>query len=323
MPVFFLTSGGLYEIPPSSDPAGAAAAAEAAANAYTDAAIFAVTASAGRAKIATLTAIPNLSAVTLNTLDPPATVVQGDKVLVLGTASPDGVAPVSAAYAGLYDVGAVVAGVAPFTRNASYNTAAEICGAAWFVTDGTYSNDFWACTNVASSTTLDTTALAFVQIAGALSNNAAQALGVAASGTSHDVSRADHVHAMPAFLPAMVPIGGYSSVDGTEGTVVIGGSPYALLGTDYSRTGLTATWELVVGGSVTSPNTGTITLWDVGAGAAAATISITSSTAGTSHSAVITAPGTAKTYELRASVTGGTAANYVIINSAAIRITWA
>lgn len=181
-----------------AEPLGAAAAAVVTANAYTDASISAITTGAGRAKIATLVSIANLSSVTLNTLDPLSTPTQGDKVLVLGNASPDGVIAASAAYGGLYDVGVVVAGVAPFTRNTNYNTIAEICGASWFVTDGTYSNDFWACTTDPTGAVLNTTPLTFVQIAGALSNNAPQPLGiVAGSGTSHDVSRADHVHLLP------------------------------------------------------------------------------------------------------------------------------
>jgi hypothetical protein len=184
-----------------ADPAGAAATAQAnavlAANAYTDASILAVTTGSGRAKIASTVTVPNLSAVALNTLDPSVIPVTGDKVLLLGSASPDGVIPVTPAYGGLYDVGVVVAGVAPFTRNANYNTAAEICGASWFVTNGVYSNDFWACTNDVATTTLNVTPLTFVQFAGALSNNAAQPLGVASAGTSHDVSRADHVHVLP------------------------------------------------------------------------------------------------------------------------------
>jgi hypothetical protein len=120
----------------------------------------------------------------------------------------------------------------------------------------------------------------------------------------------------------MVPLGGYATVDGTLGTVVIGGSPYPILDTDYDRTGLTATWLLVVGGSVTSGDTGTVILWDVADAVAVATITITSSTAVTSHTASFTPPATAKTYELRASVTGGATANYVVVNSTALRVTW-
>lgn len=306
-----------------ADPSGSSASALASANAYTDASIFAVTTGSGRAKLATTVTLPNLSSVTLTSLDPMTTPAAGDKVLVLGVASPDGVAPATAAYGGLYDVGAVVAGVAALTRNANYNTIGEICGASWFVTDGIYSNDFWACTTDPSGAVLNTTPLTFIQFSGALSNNAPQPLGVASPGTSHDVSRADHVHATPTHPPAMILLGGYATVDGTMGTAVIGGTPYALLDTDYDRTGLTATWEFVVGGSVTAPDTGTIVLWDVGGGAPAASISVTSGTPVTSHSTPLAAPVATKTYELRASVTGGGAGNYVVVNSAAIRVTWA
>lgn len=157
----------------------------------------------------------------------------------------------------------------------------------------------------------------------ALTNTTPLALGTAASGSSSDVARVDHVHAMPAFPPAMIPLGGYSTVDGTMGTVAIGGSPYALINTDYDRTGLATTWAFVLGGSVTNPDVGTVVLWDVAGAAAAATITVTLATPVTSHSTTFTAPTIATTYELRASVTGGGVGNYVIINSAAIRITWA
>lgn len=156
-----------------------------------------------------------------------------------------------------------------------------------------------------------------------LSNITPVALGVADAGTGTEASRNDHRHAMPAFPPAMIPLGGYSTVDGTMGTTAIGGSPYALINTDYLRTGLTATWAFVLGGSVTAPDVGTVVLWDVAGAAAAATITVTLATPVTSHSTTFTAPTIATTYELRASVTGGGVGNYVIINSAAIRITWA
>lgn len=265
-----------------ADPVGAAAAAQAAAvvtaNAYTDAAIFAVTSSADRARIATLVTIPDLSSVTLAPLDPalaPAFLVEGDKVLVLGQASPDGVILPSDAYAGLYDVGPMVAGVAALTRNPSYNTAVEICGATWFVTDGTYSNDFWACTNDPTTTILDNTSLAFVQIAGALSNNAAQALGVAASGTSHDVSRADHVHAMP----TAGDVGAMVNPMTTEGDLITGGAAGVpgRLGIGANGTVLTVTagvpaWAAAAGGVDTSFQAAPDTGWTAG-GNGTATIS--------------------------------------------------
>ena len=157
----------------------------------------------------------------------------------------------------------------------------------------------------------------------ALTNTTPLALGTAASGSSSDVARVDHVHAMPAFPPAMIPLGGYSTVDGTMGTTAIGGSPYALIKTDYDRTGLATTWAFVLGGSVTNPDTGTVVLWDVAGAAAVATLTVASATPATSHSSTFASPSTLTTYELRASVTGGGVGNYVIINSAAIRITWA
>jgi hypothetical protein len=155
-----------------------------------------------------------------------------------------------------------------------------------------------------------------------ISTSPPQDLGSPAPGSATSASASDHVHQMPSFPPAMIPLGGYATVDGTQGEVVIGGSPYPILDTDYNRAGLTATWTFVVGGSVTSGDTGTVVLWDVAGAAAAATITITSSTAVTSHTASFTPPASGKTYELRASVTIGTAANYVVVNSTALRVTW-
>lgn len=167
--------------------------------------------------------------------------------------------------------------------------------------------------------TATTSAVGVVQ----LSNATPQALGSATPGTAGTVSDAGHRHAMPAFPPAMIPLGGYSTVDGTMGTVAIGGSPYALIKTDYDRTGLATTWAFVLGGSVTAPDVGTVVLWDVALAVAAATITVTSATPVTSHSTTFVSPSTLTTYEVRASVTGGGVGNYVVINSAAIRITWA
>ena len=127
--------------------------------------------------------------------------------------------------------------------------------------------------------------------------------------------------------PAMIPLGGYSSVDGTMGTAVVGGSPFALTASDYDVPGRATTFTFVLGGSVAAnspPDTGTVVLWDITLGAAVATISVTSNTPATSHGTAFVPLGGARTYEVRASVAPGVGVgNYVIINNAAIRVTWA
>lgn len=119
-----------------------------------------------------------------------------------------------------------------------------------------------------------------------------------------------------------LPIGGYYKVDATMGTLVIGGSPEAYNASAHAITGRTQTWTFLVSASVTSGQTATIDLYDLTASAVAATVSVTATTAGTPHTASITLPDTARSYELRASVTGTTTSHYVAILSAAIKQNW-
>src|SRR5438105_3890093 len=86
-------------------------------------------------RIATQAAIANLSSVSVS--QDGVTLVQNDRVLVLNGASPDGIVAVSNAYNGLYNVGTVAAGLAPFVRSADANTAAGLAGMSAFVSQGT------------------------------------------------------------------------------------------------------------------------------------------------------------------------------------------
>lgn len=122
--------------------------------------------------------------------------------------------------------------------------------------------------------------------------------------------------------PRYIPLGGYVDVGATQGTRVIGGSPEALDPTAHAITGRTQTWTLILLASVVSGQTGTIELYDLTGASVAATISVTSATAGTAHTASVTLPGSARRYELRASCTGSTAAHYVTVLNTTIKQSW-
>ena len=114
---------------------------------------------------ATTASIANLQSVTVATIDG-ITLVQGDRVLVKDTASADGVEALDAKRNGIYAVGAVNGGTAPFTRALDFDENDEISVASVFVEAGTTNVDSaWVLTTDAAIT-LDTTALTFVQFAG-------------------------------------------------------------------------------------------------------------------------------------------------------------
>lgn len=122
--------------------------------------------------------------------------------------------------------------------------------------------------------------------------------------------------------PRYVPLCGAVTVNATESTVSVGGSPGEIDPAASAITGRTQTWTLCVGARVTTGQTGTVELYDLTAAAVAATITVTSTTAGTEHTASVTLPGSARRYELRASVTGTTTAEYLAILNAALRQSW-
>jgi hypothetical protein len=118
-------------------------------------------------RVATTGSIADLSAVTVATIDG-VTLVEGDRVLVKNTASPDGIDPLDAKYNGIYVVGVVSVGVAPLTRASDANVSADVTsGMFTFIGEGTvHSNEGWTLTTD-DPITLDTTALTFEQFSGA------------------------------------------------------------------------------------------------------------------------------------------------------------
>lgn len=121
--------------------------------------------------------------------------------------------------------------------------------------------------------------------------------------------------------PRHIPLGGYATVSAVDGTMVIGGSPEALGPSDFSIAGKTTVWTLRLVASVVSPETLTVVLYNLTDSSTAATITVTE-TAPTAKSASVTVPGSAKLFELRASCSGSTNAEYGVINSSSLKVNW-
>lgn len=114
-------------------------------------------------RVATTTSIANLSSASV-TIDG-VTLVQGDRVLVKNGASPDGVAAVSDARNGVYVVGTVTTGTAPFTRATDADTSAEIDSMTVYVESGTANADtVWTLTT--DDPVINTSNLTYAQVNG-------------------------------------------------------------------------------------------------------------------------------------------------------------
>lgn len=160
-------------------------------------------------RAATTSSIADLSAASV-TRDG-VTLVQGDRLLVKDGASPDGIITVSDIFNGIYTVGVVTGGTAPFTRSTDFDTSAEVTPNAFtFVEEGTVNADsgFVLITN--APITLDTTALVWTQFTGgggAGSKAALQNKAQTATTTTSDGDQAASV------TMAVVPFeGGYVEV---------------------------------------------------------------------------------------------------------------
>ena len=80
-------------------------------------------------------------------------------------------------------------------------------------------------------------------------------------------------------LPQYIPIGAYSTVDATMGTLAAGGSPGSLNPSEFVVSGYTTSYKFLVLGSATLGNTGSIVLYDMDSLYAAASITVTASAA--------------------------------------------
>ena len=119
--------------------------------------------------------------------------------------------------------------------------------------------------------------------------------------------------------PAVVPLAGYSAIDATTSPaaapIAVGGSPVAVDPAVFTG----ATWTFCVTSYVSSGRTGTVTLYDVTAGATAATISVTATTQ-TAYTASVTTPGTARVYRVLFGVDGTLNTHTAVLDGAALKI---
>lgn len=154
-------------------------------------------------------------------------------------------------------------------------------------------------------------------------------VGVGAGGAVTSADITDSTAAGRALLTrstlmhAYIPLGVDASsgtIDGSQGTVSVGGVPGEIDPADYAVTGLSLAWTLRVTAQVTSGDTLTVTLRNLTDSTDAATIAVTATTP-TNHSVSATIAAS-KVYALQASVSGGTVADIGTIYSAALRAAW-
>ncbi len=119
--------------------------------------------------------------------------------------------------------------------------------------------------------------------------------------------------------PVVVPLAGYNAIDATTSPtaapIAIGGAPLSVDPAVFTGT----VWTFCVTGYVASGRTGTVTLYDVTAGATAATISITATTQ-TAYTASVTKPGTARVYRVLFGVDGTLSSHTAALDAAALKI---
>jgi len=191
-------------------------------------------------RIASAASIADMSDVLLTNFDGTGqgvTLVEGDRVFLKDTASPDGVAALSANKNGIYvltadGTGASGAGYATLVRSADANTDAEVSsGMFTFVEGGTHANQGWNLIT-ANPIVLDTTNLTFSQFSAAGSFTADETT-LTLSGSQFQIK------AKGVDLAQMADL--------TDGQIYIGGS------------GNTPT-RVTVGGDLTADNTGAFSI---------------------------------------------------------------
>ena len=118
--------------------------------------------------------------------------------------------------------------------------------------------------------------------------------------------------------PRVIPLGDYATTVATVDEAV-GGAYFAPAG--YAITGRTTTLTLEAVGEVVSGVTGTITLRNLTDATDDAALSWTETSA-TRKSASVALPASAKIYELRFKKSGGAAADYAVLTTANLLVTW-
>lgn len=246
------------------------AAGHAATKGYVDSAVEGLDIKAS-CTVATTGSIANLSSVTVATIDG-VTLVEGDRVLVKDTASPDGIEALHAKYNGIYVVGVVAAGVAPLTRASDADTDADVTSGMYtFIGEGsTHGNQGWTLTTD-DPITLDTTALTFEQFSGAGQITAGNGIdktgdtlslkvGGATTWTQGDILYADSTTTIngSGALSGIIQGNGTSAPTGVSGTQY--GLPYFATTTTVASTGAGTTTQVLHGSGAGSPTWGAVSL---------------------------------------------------------------
>lgn len=139
----------------------------------------------------------------------------------------------------------------------------------------------------------------------------------AALRTALDVPSTSALNSLISGLASLLPLCPYATCDGpltAVGRLRFDPALFAVPGCTLA-VALEAVGDVSAGGL-----TGTVVLYDLTANAPAATISVTSTTPGNAQAVSVTVPGTPRSYELRASLSGG--AGYLTLGGAVLRLTW-
>lgn len=127
---------------------------------------------------------------------------------------------------------------------------------------------------------------------------------------------------IPTPAASFISLGGYNSVDATEGTKVAGGLPLLFRSESYAISGFSGpVATLVYVGYVTNNKTGSLVLWDLTSAVSVLNSSFSSSVPNP-ESGTPTWNASPHLYELRVSSSGTTVSDYAVINNAAIKLTW-
>jgi hypothetical protein len=140
-------------------------------------------------RAATTGSIANLSSVSTS-LDG-ITLVQGDRVLVKNTASINGIEGVHAKRNGIYVVGVVAGGLAPWTRATDADSSAEVTSGMYcWVIEGTASGGSGWVLVTSGTIVLDTTALTFSEFTGTYRVTIGTANGLSLAGNALSMAAA-------------------------------------------------------------------------------------------------------------------------------------
>jgi hypothetical protein len=123
--------------------------------------------------------------------------------------------------------------------------------------------------------------------------------------------------------PAIITLACYNNVDATQGTKVVGGTPFEFRPQDYIVGGVTPTATIEFIGYTANATTGSLTLWSISPPmpSLAVDMPISNSAPQAMRFTPMWTPAP-KMYELRFACSGSTSSDYSVVNNVAIKLTY-